>query len=533
MEMMKTDIRTSTTSMTSIPLPLKFLRPHFGTIDKHFASMKPSDNKLFLADILAVLAMAIDTDSTKALLDYKLQGNQANVGEWGHEFVKSLSAEIGKEFNSRQEADKSVDDLLKLVADIIPFNMSHNAYYEAVDLLIEVERLQDLHPVIDAHNHTQICRYLRRCSDYISDPEEREQMLKIAFDAYLQHNSHSDAMRVALKLFNRELMLKAINSAEDEGVKKQLCLMLSTQRIVLAELEDEEELYELMGNVPLNQHFLDLAKELDAEAPKSPEDIYKSHLVEGGQKKAGSLTQTVDSARQNLASSFVNAFVNCGFGKDALITPEGSDWLYKNKTHGMLSATASLGMVNLWDVDQGFNAMDKYTHNNQTMIEAGSYLAWGMLSSGITSDMNAAFALLEEHVTSEKEEIKVAAIYGLGLSYAGQSNEDVLDLLVPLMVEEGATMEVVSMIVLSLGLVFCGTGNDGLVGSILETFLERSETDLNDPTARIMATGLGLVFIGVGEMCEGTLEAVKAIEHPIGRYLELTIETCAYMGTNK
>ena len=23
----------------------------------------------------------------------------------------------------------------------------------------------------------------------------------------------------------------------------------------------------------------------------------------------------------------VNAFVNCGFGKDSLMTPEGSDWL--------------------------------------------------------------------------------------------------------------------------------------------------------------------------------------------------------------
>lgn len=29
----------------------------------------------------------------------------------------------------------------------------------------------------------------------------------------------------------------------------------------------------------------------------------------------------VDSARQNLASSFVNAFVNAGFGADKLVTP--------------------------------------------------------------------------------------------------------------------------------------------------------------------------------------------------------------------
>lgn len=41
----------------------------------------------------------------------------------------------------------------------------------------------------------------------------------------------------------------------------------------------------------------------------------------------------VDSARQNLAASFVNGFVNAAFGKDKLIM-ESKDWLHKNKDHG-------------------------------------------------------------------------------------------------------------------------------------------------------------------------------------------------------
>lgn len=44
--------------------------------------------------------------------------------------------------------------------------------------------------------------------------------------------------------------------------------------------------------------------------------VYKSHLVEGRQP-AG---PAVDSARQNLAATFVNAFVNAGFGQDKLVT---------------------------------------------------------------------------------------------------------------------------------------------------------------------------------------------------------------------
>ena len=45
----------------------------------------------------------------------------------------------------------------------------------------------------------------------------------------------------------------------------------------------------------------------------------------------------VDSARANLSSSFVNGFVNCGFGQDKLLMEDGNKWLYKNKEHGMNS----------------------------------------------------------------------------------------------------------------------------------------------------------------------------------------------------
>ena len=42
----------------------------------------------------------------------------------------------------------------------------------------------------------------------------------------------------------------------------------------------------------------------------------------------------LDSARQNLASSFVNSFVNAAFGTDKLLTEDGNKWIYKNKEHG-------------------------------------------------------------------------------------------------------------------------------------------------------------------------------------------------------
>jgi 26S proteasome regulatory subunit N1 len=47
----------------------------------------------------------------------------------------------------------------------------------------------------------------------------------------------------------------------------------------------------------------------------------------------------IDSARHNLAASFVNGFVNAAFGKDKLLEEEGNKWLYKNKEHGMITSS--------------------------------------------------------------------------------------------------------------------------------------------------------------------------------------------------
>jgi 26S proteasome regulatory subunit N1 len=65
--------------------------------------------------------------------------------------------------------------------------------------------------------------------------------------------------------------------------------------------------------------------------PKIPEDVYKSHL-ETHRPSYG--PSNVDSAKQNLASSFVNGFLNCAFGQDKLLMEDGSKWIYKNKDHG-------------------------------------------------------------------------------------------------------------------------------------------------------------------------------------------------------
>lgn len=108
-----------------------------------------------------------------------------NLGSWGHEFVRSLAGEIGREYAARALAlgdgqnphtdDAFCADLLKMVHVVVPFHIAHNAEAEAVDLLMDVQRLKfllTLDSIIDASNYERICLYLVKAADYMADPED-------------------------------------------------------------------------------------------------------------------------------------------------------------------------------------------------------------------------------------------------------------------------------------------------------------------------------------------------------------------------
>jgi len=156
----------------------------------------------------------------------------------------------------------------------------------------------------------------------------------------------------------------------NRSIKQQLAFLLARQQIVFE--SGDELLDSLINSTRLSEHFLYLARELEILDPKTPDDIYKSHLEMSEDlffhhflfsiffffffflkfpftflltndrsffsflffsfSKTGPSTNT-NSAQQNLASTFVNAFVNAGFGRDKLMIEDGK-WLYQNKDHG-------------------------------------------------------------------------------------------------------------------------------------------------------------------------------------------------------
>ena len=70
-------IKTATTSMTSVPKPLKFLAPHYEALKEAYHNrIKGEDNRLMLADILSVLAISAGPEGKRESLHFRIIGKK-------------------------------------------------------------------------------------------------------------------------------------------------------------------------------------------------------------------------------------------------------------------------------------------------------------------------------------------------------------------------------------------------------------------------------------------------------------------------
>ena len=466
------DVRASTTSMSAVPKPLKFLRAHYDALKEAHGLLGGAPGGASLADVLSVLAISAGPRGGRECLLFRLAGEQVGgwrccapcehwrgrggrrprlrrapralravppvpdaslllphqgpVGAWGHEYVRNLAGEIGEAWASRRAEGGGTDDLLTLVNQIVPYHMAHNAGRgragrgwgvagsrwrekarpplrprptsplpepEAVDLLLEVDRLDLLPPLVDSKNVGRAALYLCACAPYLPEPDDAS-ALRAAAACYATTGRHFDAVRVALQLGDVDAVATRFAAAADNE-KVQLAYLLARQGVALdfetgpAAIADDAlraAVADVASAARTPERFAALARDLDVVEPRSPDDIYKRkqysargserqigawcweplptrpsfplspvHLA-GGRAPAGA---AADSSRANLAATLVNAFVNCGHGSDSLMAPPGDDggagaaWVFKNKDAGKAAAAASLGMIARWDVDGG------------------------------------------------------------------------------------------------------------------------------------------------------------------------------------
>jgi 26S proteasome regulatory subunit N1 len=532
LDQIKDFIKTSTSSMTAVPKPLKFLRPHYESLEKAYASWPQGENKQAFADMMSVLGMTYSDEERLDCLKYRLQAPSTDLGSWGHEYMRHLALEIGAEHQNRLNEDKPTEDITDLASALVPFFVKHNAEADAVDILSELEMIDQIEQYIDENTYARVCLYMVSNVPLLTYPDN-DKFLRTAYQVYRKYNQYTQAVALAIRLNDRDLIEEVFNSTKDKAIRRQMAFLIARQRIWFDVSDDDDpELQECLNNTKLPDHFKALGKELNILDPKTPDDIYKTHLESS---RTAGLTNT-DSARHNLASAFVNAFVNTAYGNDKLMlnSDSKSSWVWKTKEEGMLSTTASLGMLLLWDVETGLDKIDPYTNVDDDMVKAGAMLATGIFNSGVRMDSDPALALLgdEDNLSHKNRNIRLASIMGLGLAYAGSNKEELLELLLPIVSDTSLDMELSAMAALSLGMIFVGSANGEVTDALMNTLLDEDRSkQLKDKWTRFMALGLALLFFGQQEEVDVILETLKALDHPAAKSASVLTEVCAWAGT--
>ena len=546
--MLKHEITTSTSSMTSIPRPLKFIRLHFQEIKDFYDKYNPTNEKdnyykLMLSDLISVILTVInekdENDKELTILSYVLTGTKKDTTSWGQEYVRSLCSDIGQEYNERINKDEPINDLLDLVKIIAPYLIKQHCESDAIDLLIEVDCINDIKDFINENNYKKICLYLLSITNYSADTEEYRETLELVYSIYYtKFHQYIDAMRVAIKIGNMLYIKQTFHQCNDLTTKKQLAFILAREGIYLEEEEQyikDSELMEIMRNYKQSEYFRILGKTLELMEPKHPESVFKSHLED---KKSDS--KKLESYKINMAYSIASSFINAGFGTEVLLSKKDSDWIFKNKEEGLTCMLAGLGLVNIWDYLEGPGKLYEYAGNKETDIykRAGRNMGLGISLSNIHDDNDIAVAVLLEELQDKNLNIKISALFGLGLAAAGTQNEKLLNSLLEVFQDFSYGFEVSAFISLALGLIFIGSSNESVFEEIFTILISRNEESkgkiFESPFFVIFVLGMGLICLGKQKDNEGiidTLVTMETFSKEMKDYLKTMLTSFSYAGS--
>merc|ERR1719411_46552 len=144
------------------------------------------------------------------------------------------------------------------------------------------------------------------------------------------------------------------------------------------------------------------------------------------------------------------------------------------------------------------------------MIKSGALLACGIVNCGVRNECDPALALLSDYVQDKPNVMRLGAIFGLGLAYAGSNRQDVIQIMLPVFADSKSNMEVIGVTALACGLIAVGSCNGEVTSTILQTLMEKSEKE--------------------SDMKE-TFAALEVIPEPFRQLAVTLVEICAYAGT--
>ena len=548
--MIKHEITTSTSSMTSIPRPLKFIRMHFEEIKDFYdkfipASDKDKEYKLMLSDLISVILTVINEKDEEGkeltMLSYVLSGTRKDITSWGIEYLRSLCSDIGQEYDNRLDKGEPTKELLDLVNIFAPYLIKQHCESDAIDLLIEVESIDEIKNYINEHNYKKICLYLLSISNYSADTDEYRSTLELVYNIYFEKfHQYIDAMRVAIKIGNPIYIKQTFLKCEDPIIKKQLAFILSSEGIFLDEEDTSQKMdndtLEIMRNYKQSDYFRILAKTLELLEPKHPEDVFKSHLED---KKVQN-SKKIESSKINMAYSIASAFINAGFGTEVLLSKKDSDWIYKNKEQGIQCLLSGIGLINIWDYLEGPNKVYELAGKKETDIykRTGRNIGLGVCLCGIHDENDVAVAVLLDELSDKNLDVKISAVFGLGLAAAGSQNKQLHEILNGVLEDFSYGFEMSAFVSLALGLIFIGSSDEDVFTDLFSILMSRNEGGkakiFESPFFVIYILGMGLLCLGKqkdNDFMINTLVALEEFSKDMKDYMKTMLISFSYAGS--
>jgi 26S proteasome regulatory subunit N1 len=515
-------------SGTTLPKQLKFLHPQYPRLVDCQSTAGSDSVCRHLADLMSLVAITLEENYDRHSLRYLQKGTGTiDLDSIGDEFILNLAGDLSAEFDACYEKDQvAVDNVFALTDRILGRMFKHGHEINAVDLLLDIERLDKLKGYLDSQNYNRIFTYLLSFVEYSADHHEHDMVQDCLFESAMHFGDFTNALRVALRVNNYARINEVIAACNDKEVRCQLALNLGRHRIFNIQCADSS-FTDIVSNKHLSAFYKELQKDLDVVEEKLPVDVYKNMVGATGQK--------IDSAQLNLADSFVNGLVNIGSLREALVNnPKENEkvWLQRVKDSGIMSTVASLGLVHMWNFESCSEVLAEFFDLKDGFAKAGACIALGISTSGVWDENDPTKAMLLEALESEEPTVKLGAVIGLGLAYTGSSRGDFKDILEQLINNETLSIETCACSALSQALINVSDCDEDVSNSILTSLMVFQPSTLDKKFAGFLAVALGLNFMGQLNKSDAVIEALQSVEHRIGRYAELVVDICSHVGTS-
>ncbi|CAJ1990482.1 proteasome regulatory non-ATPase subunit [Leishmania donovani] len=516
-------LRTSSSgSLAAVPPPLKHVRALYPELE---AALKSSQNPSVsrrLHDLLSFISMTLEPNNGgRTLLEHKLKGTKNDLAQWGHEYLRFLAGAIGEEWRERPNSKESTEHLNGFVDQIVSYMLAHQDEATAIDLLMEIDGVTRILPLVEASNYKRIANYIAAISKYLTRPSDSE-ALRTVYDIYKKMQAYPDAALTALRLNDRDLVAELFSECKSKPERLQMALLCARQKCFLdLDSEEDELLQDANGNMSLSQLYRHTAQEFDSMAPKTLEEVFKMSPDEKSGPK---------DLQNNLVCAFVSGLANCGYGTDKFLSDTPA-FFFDQREDRIISTTAALGLLHLWDHTEGLQQIDKYFYSESTYVKAGACLASGIVMCGVKNPFDPALGLLSEQINARETEVAIGAILGLGYAYAGTRKEDVKELLIPLLADSEQKLLVQCMAAYALATVFVASADEDISETMMNCLMEVPENKLKEPYVRYLILALGCMFLGRQEAADTLLDATRALPVAIQRYTEIVVRSCAFAAT--